>query len=177
MTVSNEYGKALFMLSEECGSTETALSDVITADEIFKNNPEYIKLLDTPAMTKAEKLELADAAFAVLDENVKNLIKLLCEKHSVFSFHEVASTFISLYNESMGIEHVEAVSAVPMSDSQLERMAEKLAAMTGKKIVIKNKVEPEILGGIKLRYCGKQLDGSVKTRLDKFEAGLKNTVI
>ena len=60
MTVSNEYGKALFMLSEECGSTETALSDVITADEIFKNNPEYIKLLDTPAMTKAEKLELAE---------------------------------------------------------------------------------------------------------------------
>ena len=141
MTVNNEYGKALFMLSEECGSTEAALNDVITADEIFKNNPEYIKLLDTPAMTKAEKLELADAAFSVLDENVKNLIKLLCEKHSVFSFHEVARSFISLYNESRGIEYVEAVSAIPMSDSQLERMAEKLAAMTGKKIVIKNKVD------------------------------------
>jgi len=56
-------------------------------------------------------------------------------------------------------------------------MAEKLASTTGKKIIIKNTVTPEILGGVKLRYSGKQLDGSVKTRLDKFEQSLKNTVI
>ena len=30
---------------------------------------------------------------------------------------------------------------------------------------------------MKLRYSGVQLDGSVKTRLDKFEDALKNTVI
>ena len=53
----------------------------------------------------------------------------------------------------------------------------KLSAMTGKKIILKNTISPEILGGVKLRYSGIQLDGSVKTRLDKFEASLKNTVI
>ena len=45
------------------------------------------------------------------------------------------------------------------------------------RIIVKNTVSPEILGGVKLRYSGIQLDGSVKTRLDKFEASLKNTVI
>ena len=177
MTASNEYGKALFMLTEECGTSDTALADIMAANEILKSNPDYIKLLDTPAVTKAEKLRIADEAFSSLDENLRNLIKILCERHSVHTFGEVYGTYIALYTESRGIEHVEAVTAIAMTEEQISRMAEKLSSMTGKKIIIKNTVAPEILGGVKLRYSGKQLDGSVKTRLDKFEASLKNTVI
>lgn len=177
MTAGNEYGKALFLLTEESGITEKVLADITAANEIFSKNPEYVKLLDTPAVTKAEKLGLVDEAFSSLDEYVKNLIKILCEKHSVFSFGEVSKSYTALYNESRGIEHVEAVTAVLMTEAQLDRMAKKLADMTGKRIIIKNTVEPGILGGVKLRYSGIQLDGSVKTRLDKFEESLKNTVI
>ena len=46
--------------------------------------------------------------------------------------------------------------------------------MTGKKIILKNTVKPEILGGVMLRYSGIQLDGSVKARLDGFAKSLKN---
>ena len=175
--IGKEYGKALFMLTEEVGSTESVLTDVTAVAEIFKDNPDYVKLLDTPAVTKAEKLELVDSAFAVIDESARNLIKILCERHSVHAFRDVAKAYLSLYNESRGIEEVEAVSAVAMSEEQRLRMTEKLSAMTGKKIILKNTVSPEILGGIKLRYSGIQLDGSVRTRLDKFESCLKNTVI
>ena len=177
MTAGKEYGNALFMLSEECKTTEKVLSDVCAVDEIFKSNPKYVKLLDTPAVTKAEKLSLVDEAFSSLDESVVNLIKILCERHSVYTFPEVRRSYQRLYDASRGIEHVEAVTAVAMSEMQLERMRDRLSGMTGKKIIIKNTVDPEILGGVKLRYSGIQLDGSVKTRLDKFEASLKNTVI
>ena len=64
-----------------------------------------------------------------------------------------------------------------MTKTQLDAMKAKLAKITGKHIIIKNTVDPTILGGVKIRYSGIQLDGSVKTRLDKFEEGLKNTVI
>lgn len=177
MTAGKEYGRALFMLAEECNTTDKVLADITAADEIFNNNPKYVKLLDTPAITKAEKLSLVDAAFSSFDESVRNLIKILCERHSVFAFGEVKKSFSKLYDTSHGIEHVEAVTAVAMTPSQLLRMSEKLAAMTGKKIIVKNTVSPEILGGVKLRYSGKQLDGSVKTRLENFEKSLKNTVI
>ena len=175
--IGKEYGKALFMLTEELGSTESVLADVVAADEIFKSFPDYVKLLDTPALAKGEKLGLVDEAFSSLDVSLLNLIKLLCERHSTYAFCDVRKAFVSLYNESRGIEEVEAVSAVAMSEEQLSRVTEKLSAMTGKKIILKNTVSPEILGGVKLRYSGIQLDGSVKTRLDKFEKGLKNTVI
>ena len=177
MTGGGEYGKALFMLSEEENTTEQVLLDVSVAASVFKNEPQYIKLLDTPALSKAEKLELIDSAFSSLDNSVVNLIKMLCEKHSVFAFPEVEKSYTALYNESRGIEQVTAVTAVPMSEEQILKMKEKLEAMTGKTIVITNTVMPEILGGVKLRYSGIQLDGSVRTRLDAFEASLKNIVI
>ena len=177
MTAGKEYGKALFMLTEENAATDRVLADITAADEIFKSNPKYVKLLDTPAITKAEKLSLVDEAFSSFDEYVVNLIKILCERHSVFTFSEIRKSFSELYDASRKIEHVEAVTAVSMTEGQLSKMAEKLSAVTGKKIIIKNTVSPEILGGVKLRYSGKQLDGSVKTRLENFEKSLKNTVI
>lgn len=177
MTAASEYGRALFMLTEERGTTETALSDVMAADEIFKNNSKYARLLDTPALPKSEKLKLADEAFSSLNEDVTNLIKILCERHSVHEFSAVRKTFCALYDDSRGIERVEAITAVSMTDSQISRLKEKLEASGGKTIIVKNTVCPEILGGVKLRYSGRQLDGSVKTRLLKFEESLKNTVI
>ena len=177
MTVGTEYGRALFMLTEERGTTETALADIITADEVFKNNPKYASLLDTPALSKSEKLTLADEAFSSLDKDLVNLIKILCERHSVHEFSAIRKTFCALYDDSRGIERVEAVTAVAMTEEQIARLKEKLTASTGKTIIVKNTVRPEILGGVKLRYSGRQLDGSVKTRLDKFEKSLKNTVI
>ena len=176
MAVS-EYGKALFLLTEELHTTEGARGDVLLAGEIFRSNPTYVKLLDTPAIPKEEKLSLIDEAFSGIDENLRNLIKILCEHHSVFTFPEVERTFLALYNEARGIIEVEAISAVTLSDEQIGRISEKLKKNTGKTIVLKNTVSPEILGGLKLRYQGVQLDGSIKTRLDKFEASLKNTVI
>ena len=65
-----------------------------------------------------------------------------------------------------------------MNIAELEKkLAAKLAAITGKKIIIKNTVSKEILGGIQIRYSGKQIDGSIKTRLDGFEKSLKKIVI
>ena len=177
MALKNEYGNALFLLSEEMGTTDTTLNDVLILDEVFSKNPEYVKLLDTPALPKAEKLALIDEAFGTVSENARNLVKILCEKHAVNSFHEIRKAFSSLYDAARGIEHVEAVTSVPMTEEQLKKMSDRLSAKTGKTVIIKNTVEPEILGGVKLRYSGIQVDGSVKTRLDSFEKILKNTVI
>jgi F-type H+-transporting ATPase subunit delta len=64
-----------------------------------------------------------------------------------------------------------------MSEQQEATIKAKLTRSLKKTIVLKCTVDPTILGGVKLRYQDVQLDGSVKTRLDKFEDALKNTVI
>ena len=177
MRTHNEYGDALFLLAKEENRIEAVLSDTKIAVELLESNPDYTKLLDTPAISNEEKIKLIDEAFGSLEYSVVNLLKILTEKKSVYKFREVFGAFFSAYDEEMGIERVEAVTAIPMSAKQLEKMTEKLQDLTGKKIIIKNTVEPEILGGVKLRYSGIQLDGSVKSRLDAFAENLKNIVI
>ena len=177
MTVKSEYGRALFLLAKEIGAVEKIKSDLTAAVGAISSSPEYVKMLDTPAIAREEKLKLAGEAFSTLDECVVNLIKILSEKHSVKTLPDVYKTYVALYNEDMGIEEVEAVTATPMTKSQLLRMKEKLEGITGKTVIIKNTVDKNILGGVKLRYEGKQIDASVRTRLDGFAETLKNIVI
>ena len=177
MTAYKEYGRAIFLLSEETDTTEGVREDISAVCAVFSENPKYLKLLDTPMIPKEEKLSLIDVAFGSVDVNLKNLLKILAERHLVYYFPLVAREFNLLYDESRGIERVEAITAIPMTSEQTERLTAKLADMTGKRIIVKNTVSPEILGGVTLRYSGKQIDGSVKTRLDKFEKSLKNTVV
>ena len=177
MTEANEYGKALFLITEEDGQSDKILTDVKIAENIFRSNPDYIKLLSSPAVPQPERIELVDKAFSCLDVSLCNLIKILVERHAVHLFDKVAKTYCDLYDESRGIVRVEAVTAIALTEAQSKALAAKLSASLNKTVVIKNTVDKTILGGVKLRYSGIQLDGSVKTRLDKFEQNLKNTVI
>ena len=175
--IEKEYGKAIFSLSDEEGALEKTKSDIECVLAALTENEGYTQLLDTPALPVSERLSLIDEAFSALSQNVLNLIKILCEKYSTHLFFGIAKEFISLYNEKMGIENAEAITAVEMSEEQLERLRVRLEGLTGKKIVIKNTVDASIIGGVRLRYMGKQLDSSLKTRLSRLEEGLRETII
>jgi F-type H+-transporting ATPase subunit delta len=177
MTDANEYGKALFLITEEDGVSDKILSDVHTADSVLRSNPDYIKLLDSPAMSKEERVELVGKAFSGIDERLSNLLKILTEKRAMHLFCKIAKMYYELYDESRGILRVEAITTIPLSEKQAEAIKNKLSVSLGKTVVLSNTVDKSILGGVKLRYSGVQLDGSVRTRLDKFEDALKQTVI
>jgi len=72
---------------------------------------------------------------------------------------------------------VQAVTAVPLTEAQHGRLAEKLAKLTGKTVELTNRVDPSVLGGVRLDYDGKRVDGTVQSRLDSIRDLLKNTVL
>lgn len=177
MTDAKEYGKALFMLASEGGKAQRVAEDVRLMRSALLESPDYVKILNTPALKKEERVALVDKAFSSLDETVLNLIKILTEAHSAHLLVGAADEFLAQYDESCGILRVEAISAVPLTKAQTDAIAKKLGASLGKTAIVKNTVDPSILGGLTLRYGSCQLDGSIKTRLDKFERSLKNTVV
>ncbi len=177
MTGAEEYGKALFLLSEEDGGTERTLSELNVLMTALSENPSYTKLLDTPAVPKGERLSLIDEAFGSFSDNLKNLIKILAENRCAHLLPTVFKTFNDSYNESRGILPAEVVTAVALTEEQITALTERLETKTGKTVKLSEKVDPSILGGAILRYGDTQLDGSVKTRLDKFEEVLSGIVI
>ena len=145
--------------------------------KLFAETPEYVKLLDTPAVPKEERVALISAAFGSLDTHTTNLIKILSEGRMTYLFPKVAEEYAALYDESRGIVRAEAISAVALTEEQKARLQSKLESTLNKKVRLNCLVDPSILGGLKLRYSGTQLDGSVRTRLDTFEESLKTIVI
>ena len=171
------YGEALFSLTEELKITEKVLDDVKTLTEVITASPEYLKMLDSPALTREERLGLIDKSFASLDKCLVNMTKLLCEKRLTYALPKALDAFTKAYEVSRGIERVEVISAIPLTQAQCARLKAKLEGITKKQIIISNTHDPSLLGGMKLRYMGIQLDGSVKSKLDGFEKRLSELVI
>ena len=177
MIDAKEYGRALFLLALETNSEKTLLDDLNALEAVLRENPDFTRLIDTPALTKAERLGIVDRSLSSLSEPAVNLVKILSERHLAYALTSAISGFYEAYDEHFGIERVEILSAIELTVAQTEKIKTKLEAITGKKIITKNTVDKKILGGIKLRYCGIQLDGSIKTRLESFENALKNILI
>ncbi len=172
-----EYGRALFLLSEERATTERVRDDLETVAAVLKSNPSYLSLMDTPAVGLSEKEGLLDRAFGALDTDVVSFLKILAGKHSLYAFGEAHRAYVALYEASRGIERAEAVTAIAMSDAQRAALTEKLSRITGKTILLQNTVDPSVLGGVKLRFLGRQLDGTLKTRLTSVERAIKDTIV
>ena len=173
-----EFARAIFELSLECGEREAVREQMHLVEDVLKQNPEYQGLLDTPAVTREEKLRMIDEAFAALSsENVKSLLKILTERRECYLFSDIVRAFDALYDEALGIVRVEATTAGPMSEEQKKALCEKLSAKTRKRVILTNKVKADVLGGVLLRYGEVQLDGTLKSRLDTLGASLQSVIL
>ena len=72
---------------------------------------------------------------------------------------------------------VNAVSAVALTETQRQALTEKLSRITGKTIRLNNRIDPDCLGGVRLDYDGKRVDGTVQNRLNAIHKMLENTVL
>ena len=172
------YGQALYQLAKEENLTEDVLRELKALQESFAENPDFIRLLSTPNLTKAERCQILDDSFrGKVQPYVLNFMKLLTEKAYMRHFADCCSAYRESYNEDNGILPVMAVTAVALSEDQSRKLSDKLAKITGKTIELQNQVDPACLGGVRLDYDGKRVDDTVSHRLDAVRNMLKNTVL
>lgn len=177
MALHSEYGEALFLAALEADAADRIYAELEAVTEAVGQQPEYVRLLDTPALSRQVKHTLIDGAFGDFQILLRNLIKMLSDKSLFYGIAKVSAEYGRCYDEYRGIQRAEAVTARPMTEQQKEAMISRLKAMTGKNIVLTNTVDPDILGGVTVRYSGVQLDGSLRRKLEDFEKALKKTVI
>ena len=175
---ANTYGQALYDLAKEENLGKTILEELDVLKGVFAETPQYSKLLSTPDIPKQERCGILDQAFrGKVHPYVLNFLKILTEKGYIRQFPECCDAYRGFYNEDNGILVVKAVSAIALSDGQKQKLTAKLEATTGKKIDLQCSIDPAALGGLRLNYDGKQVDGTVKNRMDAIGKLLKNTVL
>ena len=172
------YGGSLYDLASEEKLTDAILEEMREIKEIFSENPDYIKLLSEPSIKKAERTDLIEKAFgAEAERYLVNFIKLLCEKGLLNEYEGCVSEFTRRYNADHGIVEAVATSAVELSSDQTKALKAKLEKVSGKTVSLVTKVNPKLLGGLKVELEGKELDGTVSGRLDDISKKLGETII
>lgn len=176
--IGNAYAQGLYALAKDEGLTETVLQQLYALQTAFREEPSFLRLLATPNLSKQERLAVLDNSFRDrVHPYVLNFLKLLTEKGKIAHFPHCCAAFREQYNVDNGILPVQAVSAVALTAAQTKRLTEKLCAITEKSVELTNRVDPDCLGGIRLDYDGKRVDGTVRSRLDGIAATLKNTLV
>ncbi len=176
--VGTVYGQGLYALAKEEALEEAVLQELQLLSEAFSAEPAFLKLLSSANLSKQERLGILDESFrGKVHGYVLNFLRLLTEKGYISQFDRCYKAYRLQYNEDKGILQVRAVSAVPLTEVQTKKLTEKLTAITGKTIDLVSKVDPSVLGGMRLSYSGIQVDGTVQSRLQAMEKSLKNTVL
>ena len=173
-SLGGNYGSALYSAALSENLTEQVYNELTELEDVFAKEPEYLKLLSAANVAKEERLKLVDDCLGgKVHPYVLNFMKILTEKSLATHYGECVKAYRERYYFDNGIMPVTAVTAVPLSDSQSKRLTEKIAALSGKKIILQNKVDPSCLGGVKLSYDSKQIDGTVSHRLKEVQELLK----
>ena len=176
--VGSVYGEALYDLASGEGLSETILQELTVLEESFSQSPEFLRLLAAQSLSKQERCGILDDSFrGKLHPYVLNFLKIITEKGYPKHFFDCAAAYREYYNRDNGILPVTAITATALSAEQSDRLCEKLAASTGKTIQLTNKLDPGVIGGIRLDYDGKRLDGTIAQRLDAIRKTLKNTAL
>ncbi len=172
------YGEALYALAREESLGESLMQQLSVLEESFAQEPTFLRLLAAPNITKQERCGILDSSLGdKVHPYVLNFLKILTERGYIRQFSQCCEAYREQYYADSGIVPVTAVTAVPLDENQTEKLKKKLSALLDKRVELTNRVQPGVLGGIRLDYSGKQLDGTVQNRLAAMRKQLKNTVL
>ena len=176
--VGNVYGESLYELAKDEDLTKLMGEQLAVLQTAFQQEPDFIRLLSSPNLSKAERCQILDDSFrGKVHPYLLNFLKILTEKGYMRHFSDCCDAYTLHYDRDNGILRVTAVTAVALSPEQTEKLTAKLAKTTGKEIALRNRIDPAVLGGVRLDYDGQRLDDTVSHRMDAIRDLLNKTVL
>jgi F-type H+-transporting ATPase subunit delta len=164
--IPNRYSKALFELALKDNSIDELENDALLICSLFKENPDYIKVLNHPQITSKEKLISLETIFkGNVSDTIIGLINVLLQKNRETYFLEILKDFLFKVDSHKGIATAYITSATELTDLQLSVLKEKLSKNINKQIEVQLIVDKSLIGGISINVDGLFIDSSIKKQL------------
>ncbi|MCE5273363.1 ATP synthase F1 subunit delta [bacterium] len=165
---AKEYAKALFLLARRTDRIEVIAGDFEAFIHILETDPKLRLFLLAPQISAEKKGQVfRDALGGKVDDNFLRFLLVVFEKRR----HDLLEEINVAYHEELDRYYdrveVAAATAVEMTESENSALSAKLAGRLGKKIVLRTKVDPRLLGGLVCRIGDVVYDGSLRRRIDR----------
>ena len=170
--VTTRYVEALFQLTLERGALEAMEVDVRRlASEVAE--PKVAAFLVDARVTNEEKISRLGPLLSSLDVLLANFVRRLFEKGRGEVLAETGEAFRLRLLEHRGATEGRVMSARPIEPAQIEELASAMGRRLGKQVLLKNEVDPDLVGGVRVFVDNRMIDNSVQGRLDGLQRKLR----
>ncbi|NBB53055.1 F0F1 ATP synthase subunit delta [Rhizobium sp. CRIBSB] len=173
--VGERYAQALFDLADETGALDAVRADLKTLRAAYGESADLRRLLSSPVIASEDQGRglVAIADKARFNATTRKFLGLLAQNGRACDLPAVIAAFETLYAVRTGVVAAEVVSAVALTAAQMKAVQGALVAALGKTPEMTARVDPSILGGLKVKVGSRLFDGSIRTRLDQMKFALK----
>lgn len=171
---STEYGDALYSLARSEGIEEQILKEAEALSNCFAAEPEYLRLIGNPALSREEREGIIDAA---LREQVHpyllSFVKLIAVRGGAGEFFACVKRFRENEYRDHKIAVAHVLTARSLTDEQRAALTERLQALTGKTILLEMRTDASLLGGVRVNVEGRTYDNTLRNRIDEIGQALR----
>ena len=161
---ARRYSQAVFEIALETKELDRWQSDLKKVVSVV-GDAAFMALLESPRFHFEDKTRLLSERLEDINPIALNLVLLLVTRGRLGIIGDIADGYQRRLDSYRGIEPAEVTTAVPLDDKDKAKLAEHLGLIVGKKVKLKCKVDPSLIGGIVARIGDKLLDGSTHSKL------------
>ena len=169
------YAKALFDLADENGVIPAVEADLKSLKTMLAESKDLTRLMSSPAFSSEDRAKglTAVAERAKLSPLTRTFLGLLAANGRSAVLQSAIAGFLALSAKRRGVVAAEVTTAVSLTPAQQKGVAAALRTALGKDPELSTRVDPAILGGMKVRVGSRLFDASLKSRLDSLKFALK----
>jgi F-type H+-transporting ATPase subunit delta len=173
MAVGRLYAEAMLALGEESGQSDALLEELKDLVASLDQNPKLGHFLASPLVDEEGRARVIEELFRGRSSDLLvDSLQVINRKGRLGQLRAIAEAYRTAHRDLRGWVDVHVRTAVPLSAALRARLADSIAAFTGKKPSLIEKTDPSLIGGMVVEVEGKKIDASVASRLRDLSATL-----
>ena len=175
MIVANRYAKSLMELAIESKQLDAVRGDMKTIEQVCAENREFELFLNSPVIKTDKKIVVLNSLFkGKISDLTLSFLNLITSKHRESFIHAIASAFDEQYKVNKNIFTAVVTSAKGLDAATKLKVTELIKSQMNGEVELKEKIDPNTIGGFILRIGDKQIDKTVARQLSNLKKELLN---
>lgn len=170
--IAQTYAEALFSLGLEDKKLIKLQDEGKALSEIIHDNEDFLLLIDSRFMSREERQDIASKILKDFDEDIVNFVKVLIANNRTNYIKDILEAFNSLCNEYKGVKEGLIYSAFPLDKETINKIKNKISQIEGMDVELISRIDPSLIGGVKVVINSHVYDGSIKNQLEKLQIDL-----
>lgn len=168
------YAEVLLEATQAEGTTFEVAGQAEELQNVIRMHPGLKETLADDSADIEVRASIISEVFKGYDPMLLKVFTVMVERKEMSLLHRVVEEFGLLAEEALGVVILDVTTVVELDDELRETIKNKFAAQFGKEVMLREHIDPSILGGIILGAHGKRIDASILTQLDKTRAALSS---